>query len=179
MKLVKMNKSIVKSIMKSAAVYFTAAAVIIAPSSAFASSSIDTDFTSGTGGIYNALNKYHWYNICSTYHNWYPDIDRPVHPCTVSDNGLVHKPFDGNNCTWNWGNGDNSDTGNSGQNSTAPSGYASEVFNLVNSQRSANASQCSRTAPKPQMSPRQRQRTWPPIIISHIHHLHTAQPLTC
>ncbi len=138
MKLVKMNKSIVKSIMKSAAVYFTAAAVIIAPSSAFASSSIDTDFTSGTGGIYNALNKYHWYNICSTYHNWYPDIDRPVHPCTVSDNGLVHKPFDGNNCTWNWGNGDNSDTGNSGQNSTAPSGYASEVFNLVNSQRSAN-----------------------------------------
>lgn len=156
MKLVKMNKSIIKSILKSAAVYVTAAAVIIAPSSAFASSSIDTESTEGSGGVYSSLNRHHWYNICSTYHNWYPEFDRPTHPCTGSDNGLVHRPFNDNNCIWNWGNGNNSsssdddtsaekpsempdsDTGNSGQTSSAPSDYASEVFKLVNSQRSAN-----------------------------------------
>ncbi len=196
MKLVKMNKGSIKKTLRATAVCCAVAAVGIAPASAFASSGTGTDFTAGSGsGVYGSLDRQHWYNICSTYHNWYPEFDRPTHPCTGADSGLVHRPFDGNNCTWNWGNGNNggnggtdgsgstdddsdaenpsdtpsetpdngsdSDNGNSGsgsdditskpsedgssngssnsgQTSAAPSGYASEVFDLVNSQRSAN-----------------------------------------
>lgn len=169
MKLVKMNKGSIKKTLRATAVCCAVAAVGIAPASAFASSGTGTDFTAGSGsGVYGSLDRQHWYNICSTYHNWYPEFDRPTHPCTGADSGLVHRPFDGNNCTWNWGNGNNggnnstdgsgssdddssaekpSDTpsetpdsgsSNSGQISAAPSGYASEVFDLVNQQRSAN-----------------------------------------
>ena len=163
MKLIKMNKKRIKKTLRSAAVCCAAAAMSIAPASAFASSGTGTDAASASGGVYGSLNKDHWYNICSTYHNWYPESYRPTHPSTGSDSGLVHRPFDGNNCTWNWGNSNNggsgsdSDTGNgditskpsedgssngssnNGQTSSAPSGYASEVFDLVNQQRSANS----------------------------------------
>ena len=174
MKLVKMNKKRVKKTLRSAAVCCAAAAMSIAPASAFASSGTGADVASAPGGVYDSLDRQHWYNICSTYHNWYPELDRPTHPSTGSDNGLVHRPFNGNNCTWNWGNSNNSgntngsgsgsgtgsdngsggtadtpsekpgsnsnnDMGNSGQTSAAPSGYASEVFDLINRQRSANS----------------------------------------
>ncbi len=160
MKLIKMNKGSVKKTLRATAVCCAVAAVGIAPASAFASSGTGTDFTAGSGsGVYGSLDRQHWYNICSTYHNWYPEFDRPTHPCTGGDSGLVHRPFNGNNCTWNWGNGNNGNSGsgndditskpsedgssssgssNSGQTSAAPAGYASEVFDLVNSQRSAN-----------------------------------------
>ena len=111
MKLVKMNNKRVKMALRSAAVCCAAAAMSITPATAFASSGTGTDAASASGGVYGPLDKYHWYNICSTYHNWYPESDRPTHPSTGSD---------------------------SGQASEAPSGYASEVFDLVNSQRSAN-----------------------------------------
>lgn len=131
--------------MRSAAVCCAVAAVGITPASAFASSGAPSA-NGGAGGVYGSLDRQHWYNICSTYHNWYPETDRPTHPSAGSGSGLVHRPFDGNSCPWNWGgsggnfggseNGGSSN--NNGQTSTAPSGYASEVFDLVNQQRSAN-----------------------------------------
>ena len=117
MKLIKMNKGSIKKTLRATAVCCAVAAVGIAPASAFASSGTGTDFTAGSGsGVYGSLDRQHWYNICSTYHNWYPEFDRPTHPCTGADSG----------------------SSNNGQISAAPSGYASEVFDLVNQQRSAN-----------------------------------------
>lgn len=120
MKLVKMNKRMLKKTLRSAALCCAAAAAVIAPAPAFASAGTGADASSAPGGVYGSLDRHHWYNICSTYHNWYPELDRPTHPSTGSDSGS------------------NNDTGNSGQTSAAPSGYASEVFDLINSQRSAN-----------------------------------------
>lgn len=135
MKLIKMNKKRIKNTLRSAAVCCAAAAVSIAPASAFASSGTGTDAASASGGIYDSLDKHHWYNICSTYHNWYPGSCRPTHPSTGTDSGsendnITSTPSEG---------GSSNGSSNNGQTSSAPSGYASEVFDLVNQQRSTNS----------------------------------------
>ena len=115
MKQIKMNKGKLKRAARSAAVCCAVAAVGIAPASAFASSGAPS-VNGSAGGVYGSLDRQHWYNICSTYHNWYPETDRPTHPSAGSGSGLVHRPFNGNSCPWNWGGsgGNAGGSGNSG-----------------------------------------------------------------
>ena len=140
MKLIKMNKKRIKKTLRSAAVCCAAAAMSIAPASAFASSGTGTDAASASGGIYGSLDKHHWYNICSTYHNRYPESCRPTHPSTGSDSDTGNSGSGNDDITSKPSAGGSSNgSSNNGQTSSAPSGYASEVFDLVNQQRSANS----------------------------------------
>lgn len=99
MKLIKMNKKRIKKTLRSAAVCCAAAAMSIVPASAFASSGTGTDAASASGGIYGSLDKHHWYNICSTYHNRYPGSCRPMHPSTGSDSDTGNSGSENDNIT--------------------------------------------------------------------------------